>query len=56
MITAGTKVIVVGTSTCSDHRLAGPALWQATIINRHVDEWHVLEDTPANRAALNIVG
>lgn len=50
------KVVIVGSSTCSDHRLAGPALWQATLSDQRVEEWRVLEDTPANRVSLGIRG
>jgi ketosteroid isomerase-like protein len=45
-------VIVVGRSTCSDARLAGPALWSAKTRDAKLSEWRVYEDTPANRSAL----
>ncbi|MBO0765005.1 MAG: nuclear transport factor 2 family protein [Hyphomicrobiaceae bacterium] len=54
MIATGNKVVILGTSTCPDHRLAGPVLWQATISAHLVDEWRVFEDTPANRIILGI--
>ncbi|MGE0705959.1 MAG: nuclear transport factor 2 family protein [Vicinamibacterales bacterium] len=54
MITTGSTVVMVGRSSCSDHRLEGPALWRAVVSADCVDEWHVFEDTPANRFALGI--
>jgi ketosteroid isomerase-like protein len=45
-------VVLTGRSLYSDDRLAGPALWTATLSGVQVREWRVLEDTPANRAAI----
>jgi len=56
LIVGGDKVVIVDSSTCSDHRLAGPALWQATMSGHRVDEWRVFDDSPANRVALGISG
>jgi len=50
---AGT-VAIAGRSTCSDPRLAGPALWSAIIVDGVVREWRVHEDTPDNRARLGL--
>jgi ketosteroid isomerase-like protein len=52
---AGDTVVVVGYSTSADPRLAGRALWAATVEDQCVAEWRVYEDTPDNRAALAIV-
>jgi ketosteroid isomerase-like protein len=52
--TRNDRVIVTGRSTCSDARLAGPALWSAKIKEGKVHEWRVWSDTPANRAALGL--
>jgi ketosteroid isomerase-like protein len=48
------KVVIAGRSSCSDERLAGPALWCAAIADRKVREWRVYDDTPASRAELGI--
>jgi hypothetical protein len=45
---------MVGCSVCSDVRLAGPALWTAKIEGQLIAEWHVYEDTSANRASLGL--
>ncbi len=47
-------VVIAGRSTCSDARLAGPALWSAIIVDDAVGEWRVHEDTPAGRARLGL--
>lgn len=47
-------VVVVGYSTCSDPRLAGPALWTATVRGTKVAEWRVYADTRENRELLAI--
>ena len=47
MISTGSKVVIIGRSTCSDPRLAGPALWQAIIFDDRIDEWRVFADTSA---------
>jgi ketosteroid isomerase-like protein len=49
----GAEAVIVGYSTCSDSRLAGPALWTARIEGARIAEWRVYEDTPENRAVLN---
>jgi len=54
MIPDGNKVVITGCSTCSDARLAGPALWQAMVRGDQLVEWRVYEDTHSNRAALGI--
>jgi len=54
MITTGSTAVIVGRSTYSDRRLQGPALWRVVVLAERIDEWHVLEDTPANRLALGI--
>ncbi|MGD9884558.1 MAG: nuclear transport factor 2 family protein [Reyranella sp.] len=50
----GETVVLVGYSVCSDLRLAGAALWTATIENARVAEWRVYEDTSENRKRLAI--
>jgi len=45
-------VVVTGFSSCSFQPLDGPALWRAQVRGDQVSEWRVLDDTPANRAAL----
>ena len=47
-------VSVIGRSTCSDARLAGPALWTATVRENKISEWRVYDDTASNRRALSI--
>jgi ketosteroid isomerase-like protein len=47
-------VAISGRSSCSDPRLAGPALWMAKLRDGSVSEWRVLEDTPENRAELGL--
>ena len=54
LVSDGNKVVIAGSSTCSDSRLAGPALWQATLLGDQLAEWRVYEDTHANRLALAI--
>lgn len=54
MISTGSKVVIVGSSICSDPRLAGPAPWQAVISGDRIDEWRVFQDSPACRLALGI--
>jgi SnoaL-like domain len=48
------KAVMVGCSVRSDVRLAGPALWTAKIEGQLIAEWHVYEDTSANRALLGL--
>ena len=50
----GDLVTIVGHSVCADPRLAGPALWTATIRNSQVAEWRVHPDTPDIRANLDV--
>jgi ketosteroid isomerase-like protein len=47
-------VTIVGYSECADPRLAGPALWTATIQGELVAEWRVYADTRQMRARLGI--
>ena len=47
-------VVMSGRSSCSDSRLAGPALWTARIHNGRVCEWRVMEDTDHNRKNLSL--
>lgn len=47
-------VSIVGRSTCSDARLAGPALWSVIILDGAVREWRVHEDTVARRVELGL--
>ena len=54
LVVRNDHVIVVGRSTCSDERLAGPALWLAKTRNDKVAEWRVYDDTPKNRRMLGI--
>jgi ketosteroid isomerase-like protein len=54
VVLSGRKAVIVGCSVCSDARLAGPALWTAKIEGQLIAEWHVYEDTSANRALLRL--
>lgn len=55
LLTAADGVVtIVGYSECADPRLAGPALWTATIRDELVSEWRVHQDTPETRAILGI--
>jgi ketosteroid isomerase-like protein len=54
VVLSGSKAVIVGCSVCSDARLAGPALWTANIEGQLIAEWHVYEDTSANRALLGL--
>jgi ketosteroid isomerase-like protein len=47
-------IVIAGRSTCSDARLAGPALWSVIIVDGLVREWRVCEDAPARRAELGL--
>lgn len=47
-------VVIAGRSTCSDARLAGPALWSVIIVDGAVREWRVHEDTPQRRVKLGM--
>ena len=55
VLSRGGLVIMVGHSTCSDKRLAGPAIWTARISDQKVAEWRVYEDTPENRKGLGLI-
>ena len=50
VVLSGSEAVIIGCSVCSDARLAGPALWTAKIAGQLIAEWHVYEDTSANRA------
>lgn len=50
----GPVVAVEGYSRCSDPRLDGPALWQATSREGKIAQWRVYEDTIDNRRALGL--
>ena len=50
--TTSVDAVIIGHSTCSDARLAGPALWTVKIAGEQVAEWRVYADTGANRALL----
>jgi ketosteroid isomerase-like protein len=50
----GGVVTIVGHSECTDPRLAGPAIWTATIEGELVAEWRVYTDTPETRTTLGI--
>jgi ketosteroid isomerase-like protein len=54
VLSAGSDVIIIGRSVCSDARLAGPALWSARIEGACIAEWRVYEDTSVNRALLGL--
>jgi ketosteroid isomerase-like protein len=54
IVLSGSKAVIVGYSVCSDARLAGPALWTATIEGQLIAEWRVYEHTSANRAMLGL--
>jgi ketosteroid isomerase-like protein len=47
-------VIIVGSSTCSNNMVNGPALWTARVENGLIAEWRILEDTEANRKRLGL--
>ncbi len=53
-LVTGNTVIVAGYSTCSDERLAGPAIWKAQISSGLISHWYVFEDTEANRILLGM--
>lgn len=53
-IAATNCVILIGRSTCSDRRLAGPALWTAKVAGALVTEWRVRDDAPAERRAIGL--
>jgi ketosteroid isomerase-like protein len=50
----GPVVLVEGHSICSDARLDGPGLWQATLREGRIALWRVYEDTIENRRALGL--
>jgi ketosteroid isomerase-like protein len=45
VITLGDHVVIKGSSTCRDPRLAGPALWSAHVVEGRVSEWRVHDET-----------
>jgi ketosteroid isomerase-like protein len=47
-------IVIAGRSTCSDARLAGPALWSVIVVDGAVREWRVHEDTPERRLDLGL--
>lgn len=50
----GDAVMVTGRSVCSEPALDGPALWTVRIRDGLLTEWHVHDDTPANRSHLGL--
>lgn len=54
MQASGDAVIIAGSSSCSDPRLAGRALWTARIHGMRISEWRVFEDTRGNRERLGV--
>jgi ketosteroid isomerase-like protein len=54
VLATGDTAVIVGHSTCYDSRLAGQALWTATIRGGRIAEWRVFDDTDANRAMLGL--
>ena len=54
VVVDGRVVTVAGRSDCSDPVLAGPALWQAVVVDGRVAQWRVYEDTRDNRRVLGL--
>lgn len=54
MQATGDVVVTIGSSSCSDPRLDGRALWTARIHGTRISEWRVLEDTRGNRERLGV--
>jgi ketosteroid isomerase-like protein len=54
VVLTSSEAVIVGHSVCSDARLAGPALWTAKIDGQRIAQWHVYQDTSANRALLGL--
>lgn len=50
----GPIVVVTGHSTCTTEALNGKAIWKAETKNSAVTKWQVYEDSPAERASLNL--
>jgi ketosteroid isomerase-like protein len=50
----GGRVVVLGTSSCTDPRLTGPAMWVAVVCGGQIAEWRVLDDTKENREAMGV--
>jgi ketosteroid isomerase-like protein len=49
------RVIMIGHSVCpSNEALDGPAIWTAKIKDGQVSKWRVYENTPSNRASLDV--
>jgi ketosteroid isomerase-like protein len=44
VITLGDHVVIKGSSTCRDPRLAGPALWSALVVEGRVSEWRIHDE------------
>lgn len=54
IVESADRVLMSGSSTCSDLRLAGPALWRATIRDGIVTCWEVFEGTYDNRSTIGL--
>jgi ketosteroid isomerase-like protein len=54
MIARNARVFIVGFSSCSVPVLDGPALWTAHVSDGKVSHWQVYQDTPTNRAVLQL--
>jgi ketosteroid isomerase-like protein len=55
LVPSGQAIVAIGHSVCpTEPKLAGPAIWRATVHGDRVAEWRVYEDTPANRAELGL--
>jgi ketosteroid isomerase-like protein len=55
VMSTGKTLIALGRSVCStEPALEGPAIWTASTVGGRVSEWRVHEDTPVNRARLEI--
>jgi ketosteroid isomerase-like protein len=50
----GNLVLIRGHAYWSESRPNDPAIWTATIVDDQVREWHIYDDTEANRAAFNL--
>ena len=47
-------IVMIGSASCYEEALNGPALWKAVIEGERVAEWHVLDDAASNRAKLGV--
>ncbi len=54
--TNGVEVAMAGSSSCSDKRLDGPALWLAVTNGTMVAEWQVLDDDKTGRKKIGLAG